>query len=80
MDYIEQLDQIKLRIEDSKNRISELNGAKNALLPQRQQILSICKNLGIEPKREAISDEIERCTKDLSDRLKKIDQELKKEI
>lgn len=78
-DFSAELNELQGQMNAAQRRLGELEGAKQALAPQRSTIVALCQKLNIEPKREAIAAAIAAGEAELADTLKTIDADLKKE-
>ena len=79
IDYTAELTRLQSEVTSARNRLSELEGMKKMLGNQRSQIVALCKQAEVEPKRETVEAAIAQTEEQLQSLITQIDSALKKE-
>ena len=79
-DYTAELTRLQGEVTAARNRLAELEGMKKMLGNQRSQIVTLCQQAGIEPKRESVEAAIAQTEAQLQSLITNIDSALKKEF
>jgi chromosome segregation ATPase len=77
-DFAAELHAIEKQLASARDEQSRLQGEKNGLSRERAEIVTTCRQLDVEPKREAIDTEIAKVESAIASELSAIDAELKK--